>query len=74
MFSKEMVINVITEYVICKQEGAFDTTYFEGVIHGMLVGLGVHENVVSLCELYSEVLIALIRTGGNGNENESKIR
>ena len=58
MCRKEMVINVITEYVICKQEGAFDTTYLKGVIHGMLVGLGEHENVVALCALYNEVLIA----------------
>lgn len=58
MTSKEMVINVITEYVIAKEAGAFDTTYLKGVIHGMLVGLGAHENVVALCELYNNVLIA----------------
>ena len=54
---KEMVLNVITEYVIAKESGV-DTTYLKGVIHGMLVGLGVHENVVALIELYNVVLMA----------------
>lgn len=58
MTSKEMVMNVITEYVIAKEAGAFDTTYLKGVIHGMLVGLGAQENVVALIELYNNVLIA----------------
>ena len=58
MASKEMVINVITEYVIAKEAGAFDTTYLKGVIHGMLLALGEHENVVALIALYNEVLIA----------------
>lgn len=62
MFRKEMVMNVITEYVIAKEAGAFDTTYLKGVIHGMLVGLGEHENVVALCALYNEVLIATHNT------------
>lgn len=58
MTSKEMVINAITEYVIAKEAGAFDTTYLKGFIHGMLVGLDAHENVVALIELYNNVLIA----------------
>ena len=28
MFNKEMVMNVITEYVISKEAGALDTAYF----------------------------------------------
>ena len=58
MFIKEMVVNVITEYVIMNEAGAFDTTYLKGFIHGMLLGLGEHENVEALCALYNEVLIA----------------
>ena len=64
MTSKEMVVNVITEYVIAKESGGFDTTYLKGVIHGMLVGLGVHENVVALCALYDDVLIATHKKNG----------
>lgn len=58
MTSKEMVMNDITEYVIAKEAGAFDPTYLKGVIDGILVGLGVHENVEALCALYNDVLIA----------------
>ena len=39
MFRKEMVVNVITEYVISKEAGALDTAYFNGMINGLLVGL-----------------------------------
>ena len=40
MTSKEMVTNVITEYVIAKEAGAFDITYLKGVIHGIGGGFG----------------------------------
>ena len=56
MFNKEMVMNVITEYVISKEAGALDTAYFEGMVNGLLVGLGAHEDVVALIALYNEVL------------------
>ena len=56
MFRKEMVMNVITEYVISKKADALDTSYFNGMINGLLVGLGAHEDVVALCALYNEVL------------------
>ena len=59
MFNKEMVMNVITEYVISKEAGALDTAYFKGMVHGLLVGLGEHENVVALVALYNEVLRVL---------------
>ena len=59
MFRKEMVVNVITEYVISKEAGALDTSYFNGMINGLLVGLGAHENVVALVALYNEVLRTL---------------
>ena len=56
---KEMVVNVITEYVISKEGGALDTAYFNGMVNGLLVGLGEHENVVALVALYNEVLRAI---------------
>ena len=59
MSNKEMVMNVITEYVISKEAGALDATYFNGMVDGMLVGLGAHENVVALIALYNEVLKSL---------------
>ena len=59
MTGKEMVINVITEYVIAKQAGALDTAYFNGMVNGLLVGLGEHENVAALIALYNAVLRVL---------------
>ena len=59
MFRKEMVVNVITEYVISKEAGALDVSYFNGMINGLLVGLGAHEDVAALCALYNEVLRTL---------------
>ena len=56
MFRKEMVLNVITEYVISKEAGALDVSYFNGMINGLLIGLGAHEDVVALIALYNEVL------------------
>ena len=46
------------------EAGAFDTTYLKGFIHGMLLGLGEHENVEALCALYNEVLIATHKNRG----------
>lgn len=45
------------------EAGAFDTTYLKGFTHGMLLGLGAHENVVALVALYNEVLRTLGRRG-----------
>ena len=59
MKNKEMIMNVITEYVISKEAGALDVSYFNGMINGLLVGLGAHENVVALIALYNEVLRAI---------------
>ena len=59
MFRKEMVMNVITEYVISKKADALDTSYFNGMVNGLLVGLGAHEDVVTLVALYNEVLRVL---------------
>ena len=59
MKNKEMIMNVITEYVMSKEAGELDTAYFNGMVNGLLVGLGVHEDVVALVALYNEVLRVL---------------
>ena len=56
MTSKETFLNILTEYVISKEAGYPDVAYFNGMINGLLVGLGAHENVAALCALYNEVL------------------
>lgn len=57
--TKEMVMNIMTEYVISKEAGSPDVAYFNGMVNGLLVGLGAHEDVVALVALYNEVLRVL---------------
>ena len=61
MTTKETFLNILTEYVISKEAGSPDAAYFNGMINGLLIGLGEHENVVALCALYNGL------KGGNEN-------
>lgn len=58
---KELVMNVITQYVISKEAGVLDTEYeyYSGMLNGLFIGLGAHENVAALVALYNEVLRVL---------------